>query len=295
MKTFIYIVLITAFPVILQGQYTWGRHSISATGGEQNTSTYTTTSSMQHYEANSISSNSYNGSTGFLFPEIILLDIKLDASLYLEGPFNGTTMNTDLYIQNHIPLSQPYNTTPWNYTGAENVPAIPNAQVVDWVLVELRDAADASLATPANMIDQQAAFLLDDGSIVDLDGSSILSFEHLINHSLFIVIWHRNHLGVMSAVPLNKSNGIYSFDFTNALSQAHNDGQKNLGGGYFGMTAGNSNSDGVIDQNDKIIWSTEAGDNGYLSSDNNLNGQVNNQDKNDSWYPNNGGYSQIPD
>ncbi len=61
----------------------------------------------------------------------------------MEGPFNGTDMNTDLTDLTYVPLNQPYNTSPWNYTGTESVGSIPNSDVVDWILIELRDAANA--------------------------------------------------------------------------------------------------------------------------------------------------------
>ncbi len=96
----------------------------------------------------------------------------LSLSAFLEGPYNGTDMNTNLNPE-PIPLSQPYNDLlKWDYQGTESVAAIPNADVVDWVLVELRETSgDASTALPDSMISQQAAFILKDGSIVGLDGS----------------------------------------------------------------------------------------------------------------------------
>jgi hypothetical protein len=36
----------------------------------------------------------------------------LDLKVFLEGPYNGTTMNTLLNAHNLIPLSQPFNTDP---------------------------------------------------------------------------------------------------------------------------------------------------------------------------------------
>ncbi len=88
--------------------------------------------------------------------------------------------------------------------------AIPNANVVDWVLVELRDAPSAAAATSATRIARQAAFILNDGSIVGLDGSSVLQFNNAINQQLFVIVNHRNHLGVLSANALTQSGGIYS-------------------------------------------------------------------------------------
>ncbi|MCD4697857.1 MAG: VCBS repeat-containing protein, partial [Bacteroidales bacterium] len=68
--------------------------------------------------------------------------ISVNLNAFLEGPFNQTDMNTGLN-PDHIPLSQPYNIAPWDYTGTESFVSIPNANVVDWVLVELRDTTEA--------------------------------------------------------------------------------------------------------------------------------------------------------
>ncbi len=161
-------------------------------------------------------------------------NIELDLTVFLEGPYNGTDMNIDLN-PGEIPLAQPYNVSPWNYTGTESVTAIP-ANTVDWVLVELRDTTDASLATGETMIARQAAFLLNDGKIVGLDGSSNLQFDKSLNHSLFTVIHHRNHLAVMSANPVTKNGNVYTYDFTISADQAYGtNAQKDLGSGVYGM------------------------------------------------------------
>jgi len=222
---------------------------------------------------------------------------RMNIKVLLEGPFNGTDMNTDLNSNSSIPLAQPYSDLPWSYSGSESVVVIPNPNVVDWVLVELRDTTNASLATSETMITRQAAFLLNDGSIVELDGNSNLQFNNSILHQLFIVIWHRNHLGIMSALPLTETGGIYSYDFSTGNGQAYGiDAQKNLGGGIFGMVAGDANADGVLNDNDGTeSWHLETGQSGYLGSDVNLNGQSNNQDKNDYWYINNGKITQVPE
>jgi hypothetical protein len=90
--------------------------------------------------------------------------LRLDIKVFLEGPFNGINMNTDLIGLNDFPLSQPYNTAPWNYEGTESVISVP-ANIVDWVLIELRDATAAATATASTRIARQAAFLMNDGSI----------------------------------------------------------------------------------------------------------------------------------
>jgi predicted outer membrane repeat protein len=222
--------------------------------------------------------------------------IELALKAFLEGAYNGIYMNTDLTI---LPLSQPYNESPWNYSGMENVFAIPNSDIVDWVLIELRDTTDASLATGETMIARFAGFLLNDGVVVGLDGDRYKAclVSTTITNNLFVVIWHRNHLGIMSANPVTESGGIYTYDFTTPAGQAYGtDAQKNLGGGVYGLYGGDGDANGTIDSDDKtMIWSVEAGSRGYLMGDFNMGSQTDNTDKNDIWINNAGNSSQIPD
>ncbi len=218
---------------------------------------------------------------------------ELAVNVFLEGPFNGIDMNTD--ITQIIPMDQPFNTTPWNYDGTEKVTAMPG-NVVDWVLIELRDAIEADSAASSSIIECRAALLLNDGKIVNTDGVSNISFTTPVSYQLFIVVKQRNHLGIMSANPLSDENGVYQYDFTTDITQAYGvNAQKNLGNGFFGMMAGDANSNGTVDDSDKMTWISEAGTTGYHSADLNLNGEVNNSDKNDFWFLNNGKIGQIPD
>ncbi|MBN1339250.1 MAG: right-handed parallel beta-helix repeat-containing protein, partial [Bacteroidales bacterium] len=226
-----------------------------------------------------------------------LYGYHLDIHAFLEGPFNGTGMNTNLNFNGSIPLSQPYNQTPWSYMGAESVAAIPNADIVDWVLVELRDAPDAASAGSTAIVARQAAFLLKDGSVVAIDGTSVLSFNHNVVNSLFVVIWHRNHLGIMSANPLIESMGIFSYDFSSGAGQVFGGSiaHKEIASGIWGLAGADGNADGQVNNGDKNdIWSPQAGTGGYLQGDFNLDAEVNNGDKNDVWIPNTGLGGQVP-
>ncbi|MCD4695280.1 MAG: hypothetical protein K8S16_03480, partial [Bacteroidales bacterium] len=226
--------------------------------------------------------------------EIIRLGIKV----YLEGPFDETEMRTTLNDEGLLPLEQPYNVAPWNYSGTESVDSIPNADIVDWALVELRDTTQVDYATGETMIARQAAFILDDGSVVDLDGNngacSIVGSP--ITNNLFVVLWHRNHLGVMSANAVTESDGVYTYDFSTPAGQAYGtDAQKDLGSSIYGMIAADANADGDVNAADKTIWENQAGEQGYKSADFDMDGQVSNPDKNDKWVPNNGEGCQVPD
>jgi len=222
---------------------------------------------------------------------------QLYLSAFLEGPYQGSTMTNELNTQSLLPLSQPYNIYPWNYTGNEGVLVIQGSDVCDWILVEIRDAIDASSAIPSTMVEQQAAFILQDGSIVDLDGSSPLRLSLDVQNQLFVVIYHRNHLPAMSASPLILVVDQYEYDFRTGSGQAYGtDAMKDLGNGNFGLYAGNFNGDGVIDDDDKnMAWGIEAGGSGYIQSDGNLNGQADNLDKNDFWLENQGKTSTLPE
>ena len=232
--------------------------------------------------------------------------IYFDLKVLLEGPYNGSDMNTGLNSSGNIPLSQPYNVAPWNYAGTESVDTIP-ADVVDWVLIELCDTTDADLATAKTVITRQAAFLLDDGKIVDVNSNGIIAGVSVnsngscsiagisVTNNLFVVIFHRNHLPIMSANPVAESDEIFTYDFTTPAGQAFGtDAQKNIGGVY-AMFAGDGDANGTIESADKNnIWNLQAGMKGYFSGDFNMDGQVMNHDKNDVWFENLNEQTQIP-
>jgi len=163
-------------------------------------------------------------------------------------------------------------------------------------LVELRDAADAASATSGTVIAQQAAFLNDDGTIVGTDGTVLPNFDVSVSDQLFVVIWHRNHLGIMSANSLSEAGGIYTYDFTTSAAQAYGtNSQKDIGSGVFGMISADSNGDGDVNAADLSQWQTQAGVAGYYSSDFDFNGQTDNADKNEGWILNEDKSSQVPE
>ena len=64
---------------------------------------------------------------------------------------------------------------------------------MDWVLLELRNSA-----TPATVVARRAALIRRDGRIVDLDGTSDVSWRNAPNGNYFLAMRHRNHLGIRS-------------------------------------------------------------------------------------------------
>jgi hypothetical protein len=232
--------------------------------------------------------------------ELIYNEPDLDLTVFMQGPYAGGFQMSTALNPDYLPLSQPFNTAPWNYMGSESVPAIPNAQVVDWVLVEMRDAATPAGANGLTTVSRKAGFLLSDGKIVDVDGSENLKAPVTINQNLFVVIWHRNHLGIMSSEALIKANGVYAYNFSDGAGKIYGGttGSVQLESGIpglYGMAGGDGNADKVVDNDDKNnFWSLFVGSKGYLSGDYNMNGQINNRDKNDIWFGNMNKYSSVP-
>ena len=100
------------------GDYFEGANSsLSWTLGEIATETYTA--------GNIILTQGFQQAFG-----IVIHGIDLNVLVYLEGPFYMGSMNTTLEDEGQIPLNQPYNVSPWFYTGTESVAAIPD-NVVD--------------------------------------------------------------------------------------------------------------------------------------------------------------------
>ncbi|MBN3035569.1 MAG: hypothetical protein JW861_08275, partial [Bacteroidales bacterium] len=223
---------------------------------------------------------------------------SLNVKAILEGPFDGTEMATFLNGLHFLPMEQPYDQSPWYHDLPEQMPVLTPAGAVDWVLVELREAPGGpETATGATVIDRQACLIMNDGMIMGPDGSNPPVFTgHVITQNLYVVLWHRNHLGIMSNFPLIPVNGVCSYDFTNNADKAYGGvlAQKEVNG-HWTMVSADGNADGTVNNADKIdIWKPQAGLSGYLSGDYTMNGYVDNADKIDRWTPNAGRTSQVP-
>lgn len=214
--------------------------------------------------------------------------------VFLQGTWNAENaeMHTHINDAGNLPLQQPYAAAPWNYAGTEQVEAF-NEKIVDWVLVELRDAQD-----PATVIESKAGLLRNDGKVM----STIMRDGLLLNSdpgAYHLVVKHRNHIPVMSKEPVTLPNAQNPYDFTSLPEKhvyKHNDPMKSVleltpvGSGKYGMIAGDVNADGKLiysgPQNDRVLilsiiqfetGSTDITDviiGGYHPHDVNLNNKV---------------------
>ncbi len=239
-----------------------------------------------------------------------LQGLQFAVNCFLEGPYNlgsGNVMNTDLLSGAYLPMNQPFNPSlpyydnnspVWLYAGTENVSAFP-ANTVDWVLVQLRDADVPANATSATIVADIPAFLLNDGSIVDLNGNPlVMKMNQAYNQNLFVVIYHRNHLAIMSNYNVDTdATGNYMYNFTDNVDKAFGgaNGFKDMGDGVFGLVSADGNGNGAIQGTDETsVWKVDLGNSGYLGSDFDMNGIVQGTDETSFWKVNLGGGGQVP-
>jgi len=204
----------------------------------------------------------------------------------LEGPFFNGQMTPFLNVLGELPLDQPYNYPPYNYNGNESVGIMPTFDVVDWILVDVVRYHNSGSEPALELMDRKACFVLKDGQVVDLDGVSNISFDFELINEFYLRINHRNHLSILSAVPLIDVDGLYSYDFTISSDQAmgQENTQKLLAASIWGMIAADGDASGQIDNHDKNqVWLPQDGLNGYYVGDYNLDTQVDEDDKIAKW------------
>jgi hypothetical protein len=100
----------------------------------------------------------------------------------------------------------------------------------------------------------------------------------------------------MTANAVTLSGGQYNYDFTIGAGQVYGgaDAHKEVASGVWGMMAGDANVDGEVDNKDKDdVWEPQLGTSGYLSGDFDMNGQVESVDKTGKWEANAGKCSHI--
>ena len=204
------------------------------------------------------------------------LSITLDLKVFLEGPYDNSThkMKDDLRTQNLITLSYGQETT---------TPSVLNVSsdnaIIDWLTIELRDAAQ-----PINILYKRNALLQADGDVVDIDGISPVNFTQTITGNYYICIKHSNHLKFRTLNAISLSQGVNSFNFSdNSIPLFGTNPLKTIESGVFGMYGGDFDGNGIIDANDRsAVWNNRNFI-GYSVYDTNLDGKVDATDRSNVW------------
>lgn len=198
-------------------------------------------------------------------------------------------LSCNIFSQNsYIPLNQPYNITPWNYNGTESVSSIPSG-IIDWILVELR-----GLYVPQfncqEVLYRRAGFLKNDGTIVGTDNDTIRfgttfgdgRWENIPSQNtsgdFYLVIYHRNHIPVMSKKAIRFMEGYISvnYDFTKPENvYPDSSAITKLSDGSYVMPGGDATGNGIVNVLDYTPISQNLFNTGYRMEDTDNNGVVN--------------------
>jgi len=241
--------------------------------------------------------------------------IPINLKVLLEGAYDSTRseMITNLNTERGLlpgqtptsslvaptPAGQPYNAAPWNYTGTEGTDWTDDSyssDAVDWVLISLRTdiTKESERARAAGVINKDGTVTLPDRCALSVD-----------NDSVYVVIEHRNHIGIMTPHPVAISDSL-TYDFTQGNSydgNATGAGQKELSFGLWGMYVGDADQSADansydINGSDKTPWVEDNGSfYNYAPTDFNMDGDVSGADKT-IWFENYGiswaGFERYP-
>jgi len=200
--------------------------------------------------------NINNTNSGVMYSSVIETDIErcinIDLYAYLEGTYDAASgeMTTGLNIRGLLPgqtpksnlvtptpTGQPYNIAPWNYAGTEGTSWTDVDYIgdeTDWVLVSFR--TDIQKNTEVGMT---AGLLMKDGNIDIPDRCALTS---IVASPLYIVVEHRNHIGIMTPQSVDVIGNTLTYDFrlTDSYRDPTSSGQKQTSTGKWMMFAGDA-------------------------------------------------------
>jgi len=145
---------------------------------------------------------------------------SVQALALLEGPWNtgAQAMNDNLRVAGLIPLVEPYTAMGYAQAGggggeSTTLSTITNVSAIDWVRAELRDGSD-----PASLLAVRHALVQPNGYLIDpATGDDFIQFN-VLPGNYYVVVRHRNHLGVMTSVPIALSASAAEVDFTSSAT-----------------------------------------------------------------------------
>ena len=149
-----------------------------------------------------------------------------------------------------LPLTQPFTALDLKVTDdIETAVAASDFQnaasdqddIVDWILVELRDKD-----YPEVIVAARPTLVQRDGDIVGLDAQCNLSFDNMLHKAYYIAIRHRNHFGIMTATTYDLDENGVTLDFTDSSVATYGTAAQKDINGTLVMWKGDANRDGVI-------------------------------------------------
>jgi len=177
---------------------------------------------------------------------ILSLNKNLNLTLFLEGLFNGTTMN------------KAKNASGNQFPGS----------VADQIIVELHNSTSPyGIAGGPYTVD------------VNTDGTASVTVPGSLGASYYVVIKHRNSLKTWNSSPISFSGASISYNFSTGVGQAYGNNLKSVSGKYV-IYGGDVNQDGFVDTSDFTPVDNDATNyvTGYYTTDVNGDGSVDTSD-----------------
>ncbi len=196
--------------------------------------------------------------------------IRASVKVFLQGPYvaAGDSMSKALNTGGQL---------------ASHFGATPPTLAVDSINIELRNATSAAASTTRKF---SPAWLMTDGTIRSFSdpSKSYVEFDTTLNGQYYLVIRHRNHLGIMcaSSQALDGSTSPTICDFSTAQAKAFGTNPMAQTGSRFSLFAGDANTDGQVTSTDFNVFNPQftSAATGYRVPDWNLDGQVTSTDFN---------------
>ncbi|MBL7982014.1 MAG: hypothetical protein JNL52_09415 [Flavobacteriales bacterium] len=215
--------------------------------------------------------------------------VRVQPKVFLQGCYVSAQLNMHDSLRRAalVPQTEPYTALGYAFTAGgasgtittDAMAHTSNGSVVDWVVVELRDAAN-----PALIVASKRGVLLRNGDVMDVNRLSPLWIP-VAPGNYHVAVRHRNHLGAMTASPVALSATNTIIDFTATGFTAHGTNALNTIGARRVLWPGDANFDGTVrytgQNNDRDVVLQAVGGitptntvTGYFGSDVNMNGVV---------------------
>lgn len=176
--------------------------------------------------------------------------VRPQVTVMLEGPYDQQTglMHDSLRVQGLLPGMEPFTALGFIQMGEGGGEHLDTAAfsntgpdaVVDWILLELRTGT-----TAASTVATRSCLLLRNGRVVGMDGVSPPQITALPGN-YYLVVRHRNHLGVMTALPVDLSDGTAVVDLSDPAFPTYGTDARKVIGSKALLWAGNVAADHVI-------------------------------------------------
>jgi len=186
-----------------------------------------------------------SGIAAFTLPTVA--EARLSVRAHLEGPY---LMSDALRGAGLLPVQEPYTALGYGHVGSGSEFTTPTVlaatgsnAIVDWVMLELRDAGNS-----ASVVATRAALVQRDGDIVDVDGTSPVTFN-VAAGNYYVAVRHRNHFGAMAANTVALSLAPASVDLSSVATSTFGSGARKSVTGIVptqALWAGNVNFDGQL-------------------------------------------------